>query len=225
MKSVQEQTPTQGERQADNTYFVDFFIDSSCAINFLDGVVSSKISQPYFGQLRGNSRVRPRRFSGANQVVVAELESLQITGVDFSGVISTRGGGGPGVNVLALRNHRHAVAGFNLLNFIPSKGEFEDGVGDSDPFIKESDFGMDKEQVGECAGKESPHDRAKGAAQISFQEKLKGGYNSHRESDSRPKITGSGAENVSVGQTRFIQGNIISRNSSGSALIKESVEQ
>ena len=113
-----------------------------------------------------NSGVTSRAFSGANHSAVAHSHSLDLIGMNGAAVVSTRGLSGKSVNLPATGavNYVHGVSGINLLNLMPADFETLQGVNNQNTFIKEDNFGMNENQIENCAGENSPEQRAEGGA-------------------------------------------------------------
>lgn len=118
------------------------------------------------GNRGSNSGVTSRAFTGADHSTLTNPHSLDLIGMNGSAVVTTRGLSSKSMNLSAACavNDVHGISGINLLNLMPADFETLQGVNNQDSFIKENDFGMNKDQIEKRAGENSPEQRAKSGA-------------------------------------------------------------
>ncbi|MEN9292927.1 MAG: hypothetical protein RL288_723 [Actinomycetota bacterium] len=113
-----------------------------------------------------NSRAAARAFSGTNHSAFANSHSFNLIGMNSSAVVTAGGLSGKGMDLLAggAVNNVHRVSGINLLNLVPTNFEAVQGVNNQNALIEENNFGMNEYQIENCAGENSPEQRAQGGA-------------------------------------------------------------
>ena len=102
------------------------------------------------------TRVTTRRFSSAHVVSVGDLQPSDLSGVNSSAVISTRGLSRPRINFLTTDSDVHREFGADFLNLIPTDRDLAKWISDCDSFIKDGHLGANKAEVKEVADQQRP---------------------------------------------------------------------
>lgn len=134
--------------------------EHGCAIETLLVTCASEISatesiKAKSGQMRSNSRVSSRGFTGTHIFRVGNSHAFNFRGMDRTGVITTGSGGGPRVDfsertITIFNKQVHGVASFNRLDSAPANGESMKRIDHNDSFVIKNNLGSNEES--ECCG-------------------------------------------------------------------------
>ena len=102
------------------------------------------------GQLGSGAGFSSRRFTRTQLTRVTKVKTADFTRVNRTTVITTRSWRGPSMDSFSIDQDRHGVAGFNLLNLMPTNCDGAQWISNADAFIKEGNFGIT--QNGESKG-------------------------------------------------------------------------
>ena len=112
-------------------------------------------------QVRSRSRIASWRIARPYAPNFANPKSMNIRGVNYSGVITARSGRSPSVDIFAAHHDRHRVFSFNTLNFTPSNLDFLKWISNDNSFITKSNFWTQKKKISASSQKYSPANRNK----------------------------------------------------------------
>lgn len=194
MNKIQEQTGAEGRHQQYRPSAIKYDL----ALNTLSAATLSEFFKTEPGQLHGNTGMSARGFARADQIASAKIESAYFSAVNSPHMVATRRGGSPGIDLSSAHQNGHGVARFDFLDALPSNGHLDEGVGDCDAFIKESDFGADKNEVGQARCGTCPSDGTEAFMGVSFQQDLKTQDCTHEEDNSSHEKTAPGAKDLTI---------------------------
>lgn len=119
---------------------------------------SAKVFKSNPGDRSCSPRVTARALSSANRVAISQSKSLNFIGMNISTVITTRSLSGKGVNFSSSRavHYIHGETGINFRDFMPADRDFSQRIDDDKSLIREDNFRMNKNQIEEGTGKQTP---------------------------------------------------------------------
>lgn len=125
---------------------------------------------------RGRSRISSRTISSSDDIALFEVEAANLALMNTSAVISTWRGCGKGLNLslgsqAIVGNDAHRVSSFNVLDILPTNSMPGERIDYLNTFIKEDNYWMDKELIGNRASKKTPN-RCNSAARGSIVKKV-----------------------------------------------------
>lgn len=150
------------------------------------------------GELSSLTRITSRRFAGA-QHISGETHAAKFIGMDSPRVISTGSGSRPGMNLLSSHANIKSVLNIDLINISPTNCDLVDGIANSDSFVKDDDFGMDKEPITGDRKCNSPENARPEIFAIGVEDGLKGEKNRTKNDCTSEKVTTSRPKDFSVG--------------------------
>jgi len=142
-----------------------------------------------FRQVTCLSAITSWGFTWSDLTIETNIHAFNFRGVNASSVISTRRGSSPSVDHFASYPNAHGVTGFNCFNALPTYGDLLQGISNSNSFIKNLNFWMDKEQVSAGQNKYGPGDSDKvglqpsGGYRFDYQSKNNESSDANREPD------------------------------------------
>ena len=187
----------QSHNQAANHEGSASIIDFDLAFTTLDSR-SFELFEAQFSDVTCLSTVASRGFTSANFAIESDIHSSYLSGMYSAGVVSAGGWSSPGVDNFASDLNAHGVPSFDGFNSLPTNCDFLQGIGNSDAFIEDLNFGMNEEQVRAAQDKSSPGNRN----QIALDSSSRDGLGYERENDygsySRREPNGSWAEDNEI---------------------------
>lgn len=110
-----------------------------------------------------NSRVTARAFASADHATISNPHSFNFIGMNTATVVATGSLSSKGMNFVAgnRMNDVHGKSGINFLHLIPANFETLQGIDNQKTFIKENNFGMDKNQIEDAAYNQAPSNGAR----------------------------------------------------------------
>lgn len=110
-----------------------------------------------------NSRVAARAFAGADHAAISNPHSFNFIGMNTATVVATRSLSSKGMNFVAgnRMNDVHGKSGINFLHLMPTNFEALQGIYNQQSFIKENNFGMNKNQIEDAADNQAPSNGAR----------------------------------------------------------------
>ena len=109
-----------------------------------------------------SARISSRTVTGADDVVLFQVEAAHLRLMDSATVISTGSGSGKGLDfpLLALSvmgNDAHRVTSLNFLNILPSNQMVGEWINNLNSLVVEDDGGMKEYLIEDCTDKNSPY--------------------------------------------------------------------
>jgi hypothetical protein len=111
------------------------------------GTSGSELSNTELGHMNGNSAIALGGASRRDTLVVADLHSPQLAGMNFLGMVSAGSGRSPRIKSSVLTRDAHAPLGINQIDISPADRDFLNGIDDNQMLITENKFGSNKNQV------------------------------------------------------------------------------
>ena len=207
MDNVQEKNGSQAARQHNGARQIIF----NRTFTAQRGGSVAKSIQSQLRQVGGDSRMSAWGLTGLNHLVATDFHSFQFTAMNIARVISTRSGSSPSINMFFTDQNRHAISRFNLLDHLPTHRNLHKGIGDRNPFIKESNFGANEEKIGQATSRATPCNTQQRSVELAFQGKLNGEGSAHQEYDSRHEKATPGPKDFQVTHLAIISPFISSR--------------
>lgn len=119
---------------------------------------SAKVFKSHPGDRSCSPRVTARALSSANRVAISQSKPLDFIGMNISTVITTGSLSSKGVNFGSSRavHYIHGETGINFGDFMPADRDFSQRIDDDKSLIGEDNFGMDKNQIKDGTGEQTP---------------------------------------------------------------------
>lgn len=114
-----------------------------------------------------SSRASAGALTRADHAAVSDAHSLNFIGMNGSTVISTGSLSGKSMDFLTTGfvDDIHSEARIDFLDVMPSHGYGRQRIDNRQPLIKEDNFGMNEDQVKDCAQNQAPCNAGKSAAE------------------------------------------------------------
>ena len=116
----------------------------------------AKVLETNTGQLGSGAGFSSRRFTRTQLTRVTKVKTADFTRVNRTTVITTRSWRGPSMDSFSIDQDRHGVAGFNLLNLMPTHSDSAQWISNTDAFIKEGNFGITQNGESKSTDKSTP---------------------------------------------------------------------
>ena len=147
MKNLELQgVESQSDHQATNQNGGADVIDFERAFATLDSR-SFELFEAQFSDVTCLATLTARGFASADLAFESDIHSFDISGVNTAGVIPAGSWSSPRIDNFATDLNAHGVFSIDGFHSLPTNGDFLQGIGDGYSFIKDLNFGMNKEQV------------------------------------------------------------------------------
>jgi len=161
-------------------------------------ITASKTIESQGRQVRRSTTVSSRIISRSHVSTSTDIRTLNVTGVDLSGVMSAGSGSGPGVNKLSANSDTHGVFSVNTLNKIPTNSDFAEWIGYSDAFVKELELWTLQNSVNKRGHTDSPAQCAQSTQDIREIKTLENHSGDNEISKACTDQTAAGSKNFKV---------------------------
>jgi len=116
----------------------------------------AKVFETNAGQLGSGAGFGSRRFTRTQLTSVTKVKTADFTRVNRTTVITTRSWRGPSMDSFSIDQDRHGVAGFDLLNLMPTHRDSAQWISNADAFIEEGNFGIPQNGESKSADESTP---------------------------------------------------------------------
>ena len=152
MHKCDDETQKQSGSNAGNDFLMSGgFLGSTDNISDL-----AKVFETNAGQLGSGAGFSSRRFTRTQLTRVTKVKTADFTRVNRTTVITTRSWRSPSMDSFSIDQDRHGVAGFNLLNLMPTNRDGAQWISNADAFIKEGNFGITQNGESKSADESTP---------------------------------------------------------------------
>jgi len=155
------------------------------------------------------TRVTTRRFSSAHIISVGDLQPSDLSGVNSSAVISTRGLSRPRINFLTADSDIHREFGADFLNLIPTDRDLAKWISDCDSFIKDGHLGANKAEVKEVADQQRPTQGCNKAVDGFNKETLRGEASGEKIDRNGEEVTTSCTVDLRITHTNSLSRKVV----------------
>jgi len=152
MHKCDDKTQEESGRNAGN----DFLMSGDFLGSTNDVADLAKVFETNAGQLGSGAGFGSRRFTRTQLTSVTKVKTADFTRVNRTTVITTRSWRGPSMDSFSIDQDRHGVAGFDLLNLMPTNGDGAQWISNADAFIKEGNFGIPQNGESKSADESTP---------------------------------------------------------------------
>ena len=113
----------------------------------VDGAALVETLEPRVREVKSNTTVRSWTLSWPNRTSGVDSQTLNFRRVDTTTVVTTRSWSGPRVNNSTIDLNAHRVMRADVLDLIPTDGDFSQWVSDANSLIKNFNAGSMQNQV------------------------------------------------------------------------------
>ena len=161
-------------------------------------ITASKTIESQGRQVRRSTTVSSRIISRSHVPTSTDIRTLNVTGVDLSGVMSARSGSSPSINNLSANSDTHGVFSIDAFNEFPTNGDFANWISNTDAFVKELELWTLQNSVNKCGQADTPTQCVQSTQDIREINTLKNHSSDDEISNSCTDQTAAGSKNLKV---------------------------
>ena len=167
---------------------------------------SAEVFKSHPGDRSCSPRVTARALSSANRVAISQSKPLDFIGMNISTVITTRSLSSKGVNFgsSGAVHYIHGETGINFGDFMPADRDFSQRIEDDKSLIREDNFRMDKNQIEDGTGKQTPGKTGGTAAKPVIQNVNVSKVTNGKEGDKCQEVATSWAKSLEIAHKGII---------------------
>ena len=167
---------------------------------------SAEVFKSHPGDRSCSPRVTARALSSANRVAISQSKPLDFIGMNISTVITTRSLSSKGVNFgsSGAVHYIHGETGINFGDFMPADRDFSQRIEDDKSLIREDNFRMDKNQIEDGTGKQTPGKTGGTAAKPVIQNVNVSKVTNGKEGDKCEEVATSWAKSLEIAHKGII---------------------
>jgi len=173
-------------------------IDNDGSGNISITTEGKKILITHTRTVDSSTRIRTRRVGSSDASVVLNTQAFDITTVKRTRTVTTRRWSGPGTDGAIIEGNIQSVFGANVFDFIPTDSEAAKWINDSNPFIKENNFGAMHNQVDAHTNENSPSDSSESLMQSPDENALDNHDRNQRVGDVSANHSTDGAKSFTI---------------------------
>lgn len=161
-------------------------------------ITASKTIESQGRQVRRSTTVSSRIISRSHVSTSTDIRTLNVTGVDLSGVMSAGSGSSPSINNLSANSDTHGVFSIDAFNEFPTNGDFANWISNTDAFVKELELWTLHQNINESGQTNSPAYCADGSKDVSGINALENHSSDNEISNACTDQTAAGSKNLKV---------------------------
>ncbi len=167
-------------------------------------IVSSELFQTNFGPIGCSSTVRSWGVGGSNNAIQFDSKTNYFIDMNISGLVSSWSSGSPCAHSKFFSFDGHGPLGLEFANVSPTDDDFFRRISYYDPFITESDLGMNQKYINEVKNEERKKNACNFTGYTTLVESRPNEEKAEHDSDSSKDEIGFWSVNFNVGHASIL---------------------